>query len=59
MQLPDQSLDTVVGVQITDDTPCRFGDADSMTVLPWFIPRTEPPVQLREVGPDAQTGDIF
>ena len=23
-----------------------------MAVLPWFIPRTEPPVQLREVGPD-------
>ena len=23
-----------------------------MTFLPWFVPRTEPPVQLREVGPD-------
>ena len=22
------------------------------TFLPWFVPRTEPPVQLREVGPD-------
>ena len=36
----------------TDDTPCRLGDAGSMTFLPWFVPRTEPPVQLREVGPD-------
>ena len=23
-----------------------------MTFLPWFVPRMEPPVQLREVGPD-------
>ena len=36
----------------TDDTPCRLGDAGSMTFLPSFVPRTEPPVQLREVGPD-------
>ena len=36
----------------TDDTPCRLGDAGSMTFLPWFVPRTEPPVHLREVGPD-------
>ena len=36
----------------TDDTPCRLGDADSMTFLPWFVPRKEPPVQLREVDPD-------
>ena len=42
-----------------DDTPCRLGDAGSMTFLPWFVPRTEPPVQLREVGPEAQIGDIF
>ena len=32
----------------TDDTPCRLGDAGSMTFLPWFVPWTEPPVQLRE-----------
>ena len=32
------------------DTRCRLGDAGSMTFLPWL--RTEPPVQLREVGPD-------
>ena len=36
----------------TDDTPCRLGDAGSVTFLPWFVPRTEPPAQLREVGPD-------
>ena len=36
----------------TDDTPCRLGDAGSMTLLPRFVPRTKPPVQLREVGPD-------
>ena len=36
----------------TDDTRRRLGDAGSMTFLPWFVPRTEPPVQLREVGPD-------
>ena len=36
----------------TDDTPCRLGDAGSMTFLPWFVPRTEPPVQLHEVGSD-------
>ena len=36
----------------TDDTPCRLGDAGSMSFLPWFFPRTEPPVQHREVGPD-------
>ena len=36
----------------TDDGPYRLGDAGSMTFLPWFVPRTEPPVQLREVGPD-------
>ena len=35
----------------TDDTPCRLGDAGSMTFLPWSVPRTEPLVQLREVGP--------
>ena len=35
-----------------DDTPCRLGDAGSMAFLPWFVPRTQPPVQLREVGPD-------
>ena len=35
----------------TDDTPCRVGDARSMTFLPWVVPRTEPPVQRREVGP--------
>ena len=23
-----------------------------MTFLPWFLPRKEPPVQLREVGPN-------
>ena len=32
----------------TDDTPCRLGDAGSITFLPWFVPWTEPPVQLRE-----------
>ena len=37
---------------ITDDTPCRFGDAGRTTFLPWFVPRTELPMQLREVGPD-------
>ena len=36
----------------TDDTPCRLGDAGSMKFLPWFVPQTEPPVQLREVGTD-------
>ena len=36
----------------TDDSPCRLGDADSMTFLPWVVPRTEPPVQLHEIGPD-------
>ena len=34
----------------TDDTPCHLGDAGSMTFFPWFVPRTEQPVQLREVG---------
>ena len=38
----------------TDDTLCRLGDAGSMTFLPWFVPRTEPPVQLHEVGPDRE-----
>ena len=38
----------------TDDTLCRPGDVGSMTFLPWFVPRTEPPVQLREVGPDGR-----
>ena len=38
--------------ECTDDTPCRLGDANSMTFLPWFVPRTEPSVKLREVGPD-------
>ena len=28
------------------------GDACSMTFLPYFVARTEPPAQLREVGPD-------
>ena len=36
----------------TGDIHCRLGDAGSMTFLPWFVPRTKPPVQLREVGPD-------
>ena len=36
----------------TDDTPCRLGDAGSMTFFPWFVPLTGPPAQLREVGPD-------
>ena len=36
----------------TDDTPCRLGDTGGMTFLPWFVPRTEPPVQLRHVGRD-------
>ena len=36
----------------TDDTPCRFGDAGSMTLLPWFVPHIEPPVQLSDVRPD-------
>ena len=36
----------------TDDTPCRLGDTGSITFLPWFVPRTEPPVQIREVSPD-------
>ena len=36
----------------TNDIPCRLDDAGSMTFLPWFAPRTEPPVPLREVGPD-------
>ena len=35
----------------TDDSPCRLGDAGNLTLLPWFVPRTVPPVQLREVGP--------
>ena len=35
-----------------DDTPWRLGDACSMTFLPWCVTRTEPPVQLHEVGPD-------
>ena len=35
-----------------DDHPCRLGDAGSTTFLPWFVPGTEPSVQLREVGPD-------
>ena len=48
--MSDQSLGSVRGC--TDDNPCRLGDAGSMTFLPWFVPRTEPPVQLREVGPD-------
>ena len=43
----------------TDDTPRRLGDAGIMTFLPWFVPLTEPPVQLRavqlrEVGPDRE-----
>ena len=49
--MSDQSLGIVVGVETTL-TPCRLGGAGSMTFLPWFVPRTEPPVQLREVGPD-------
>ena len=36
----------------TDDTPCRLGDAGSMAFLPWFVPGTEPPLQLCEIGPD-------
>ena len=36
----------------TDNTPCRLGDAGSVTFSAWFAPRTEPPVQLREVGRD-------
>ena len=36
----------------TDDTSCRLGDAGCMTFLPWYVPRTEPPMQHREVGPD-------
>ena len=36
----------------TDVTPCRLGDAGSMTSLPWFVPRTEPSAKLPEVGPD-------
>ena len=36
-----------------DDTPCRLGDAGIMMFLPWFVPPTEPPVQLRQVGPDS------
>ena len=40
-----------------DNTPCRLGDAGSMSFLPWFVPRTEPPVQLHEVGTDR--GHIF
>ena len=32
--------------------PCGLGDAGSMTLLPCFVPWTEPPVKLREVGPD-------
>ena len=36
----------------TDDTPCRLGDASRMTFWPWFVPQTEPPVELREEGPD-------
>ena len=36
----------------TDDPPRRLGDACSMTFLPWFVTRMEPPVQLRKVGPD-------
>ena len=47
--MSDQRLATVVGVQTT---PCRLGDAGSMTFLPSFVPRMEQPVQLREVGPD-------
>ena len=35
----------------TVDTPCRRWNPGSMTLLPWFVPRTEPPVKLREVGP--------
>ena len=36
----------------TDDTPRRLGNVGSMPFLPWFVPRTEPPVQLRELGSD-------
>ena len=36
----------------TDDNHCHLGAAGSMTFLPLFAPRTEPPVQLRGVGPD-------
>ena len=36
----------------TDDTRFRLGGAGSFTLLPWFVPLTEPPVQLREVGRD-------
>ena len=36
-----------------DDTPCRLGDAGIMMFLPWLVPPKEPPVQLREVGPDS------
>ena len=36
----------------TDGTPCRLGDAGSMTFSPWFVPRTKRSVQLHEVGPD-------
>ena len=32
----------------TDDTTCRLGDAGSMTFLPWFVRRTEPPVQVHK-----------
>ena len=34
-----------------DTTICRLGDAGSIAFLRWFFPRTEPPVQFREVGP--------
>ena len=36
----------------TDDTPRPLGDAGRMTFLLRFVPRTEPPVQIREVGQD-------
>ena len=31
----------------TDDTPCSLGDEGRVTFLPWFVPRPEPPQQLR------------
>ena len=36
----------------TDDPPRRLGDACSITLLPWFVTRMEPPVQLRKVVSD-------
>ena len=49
--MSDQSLGTVVGVQATL-LAVSATQAARMTFLPSLVPRTEPPVQLREVGSD-------